>query len=81
VVRNTCTLRCMLTHTNRNLRDFVETTPQWRHNVSWGWVLEVAFPIGSYGEVTNSWRSPNRFVTQGGEGGGGRGTWEGGMAV
>lgn len=24
------------------------------------WVLEVAFPIGSYGKVTNSWRSPNR---------------------
>jgi hypothetical protein len=23
------------------------------------WVLEVAFPIGSYSSVTSSWRSPN----------------------
>jgi hypothetical protein len=23
------------------------------------WVLEVAFPIGSYSKVTSSWRTPN----------------------
>jgi len=25
------------------------------------WVLEVAFPIGSYSKVTSSWRAPNRW--------------------
>lgn len=25
------------------------------------WVLEVAFPIGSYSKVTSSWRTPNRW--------------------